>query len=762
MNNNQINALLLYRNNYNIPQLNQSNFSKFKNIIITNIILIILVSSSFIISYYKKINSSSSKNIIRMFDNDLLINYNYKNNIDKDKKFNSNTNFIPQSYSIKQYNEGDNEIKLSGTPTFYKITIEKLLYEEQRISIMSSLLTNNFDGIWESIGVDTNSSYFIGNSNEGSAIFEFDKAIERRSREEALAISIQFNEGQYIDKWIKFKSYCVYQNLNKNVNLKQKTFELSGKFSTEFEKGEIFDVKYKQKEKNPVIIKMIFPLIIKDISLKTIQGEVVNIGTIYTIDPKNFTFFLNSTSGYILKSQGRKYDAKTEENIKENKLKIYLIFVMISSLLYISSIFIVVYGIKKGEMRASALNVECLVFISLWNFYCFVSNIYLAFKAYIEFFLLFSLIGIISTIKVLFFDTWLFYTFWTIRNRNITNSCQLFRLNLRFYALYLTLLIFIFFFMGTFFFNYLGIAFNSVIIWIILIIHNIITNNRYGLPLIYIISCSIERIIYPFYFRGYENNFFMLKTNKTFLLIIVLLVIFTIMFLLAQMIIGPRFMLPKKYQHGPYNFYKNLDELLNSFKDINNEECVICLVPIVCNENSENKLYEMNEFDSDKEDENDINNKIKENDSIDNSRETKDESNSNISLNESKSEKESSDNNNDDNNLLINDENGNNQNKKEKNKDQIINDEKDEIFKVKKNTFKVPSIIKYTISKVFSIIKICFRENFLYFYKSSGNIDNKLYMLTPCNHIFHSECLEKWLELKRECPNCRASLESLI
>ena len=145
----------------------------------------------------------------------------------------------------------------------------------------------------------------------------------------------------------------------------------------------------------------------------------------------------------------------------------------------------------------------------------------------------------------------------------------------------------------------------------------------------------------------------------------------------------------------------------NSFKDINNEECVICLVPIVCNENSENKLYEMNEFDSDKEDENDINNKIKENDSIDNSRETKDESNSNISLNESKSEKESNDNNNDDNNLLINDENGNNQNKKEKNKDQIINDEKDEIFKVKKNTFKVPSIIKYTISMVTIIPILC-------------------------------------------------------
>ncbi|KAJ3104446.1 hypothetical protein HDU97_009231 [Phlyctochytrium planicorne] len=32
------------------------------------------------------------------------------------------------------------------------------------------------------------------------------------------------------------------------------------------------------------------------------------------------------------------------------------------------------------------------------------------------------------------------------------------------------------------------------------------------------------------------------------------------------------------------------------------------------------------------------------------------------------------------------------------------------------------------------------------------------YMFTPCRHIFHSTCLEKWMEVKFECPICRFEL----
>jgi hypothetical protein len=32
------------------------------------------------------------------------------------------------------------------------------------------------------------------------------------------------------------------------------------------------------------------------------------------------------------------------------------------------------------------------------------------------------------------------------------------------------------------------------------------------------------------------------------------------------------------------------------------------------------------------------------------------------------------------------------------------------------------------------------------------------YMVSPCDHLFHRECLERWMDIKLECPVCRASL----
>lgn len=37
----------------------------------------------------------------------------------------------------------------------------------------------------------------------------------------------------------------------------------------------------------------------------------------------------------------------------------------------------------------------------------------------------------------------------------------------------------------------------------------------------------------------------------------------------------------------------------------------------------------------------------------------------------------------------------------------------------------------------------------------------KSYMLTPCDHVFHPACLERWMEQKLECPVCRTGLPPL-
>lgn len=31
-------------------------------------------------------------------------------------------------------------------------------------------------------------------------------------------------------------------------------------------------------------------------------------------------------------------------------------------------------------------------------------------------------------------------------------------------------------------------------------------------------------------------------------------------------------------------------------------------------------------------------------------------------------------------------------------------------------------------------------------------------MVTPCDHLFHSGCLQRWMDIKMECPTCRGPL----
>uniref|UniRef100_A0A7S3LHT9 RING-type E3 ubiquitin transferase n=1 Tax=Aplanochytrium stocchinoi TaxID=215587 RepID=A0A7S3LHT9_9STRA len=38
------------------------------------------------------------------------------------------------------------------------------------------------------------------------------------------------------------------------------------------------------------------------------------------------------------------------------------------------------------------------------------------------------------------------------------------------------------------------------------------------------------------------------------------------------------------------------------------------------------------------------------------------------------------------------------------------------------------------------------------------DVGENVHMITPCNHLFHTTCLEPWLQIKQECPTCRARL----
>ena len=43
----------------------------------------------------------------------------------------------------------------------------------------------------------------------------------------------------------------------------------------------------------------------------------------------------------------------------------------------------------------------------------------------------------------------------------------------------------------------------------------------------------------------------------------------------------------------------------------------------------------------------------------------------------------------------------------------------------------------------------------------TGMLARRLYMVTPCRHVFHSTCLESWMRFRLQCPICRETLPPL-
>ncbi|CAG8973447.1 hypothetical protein HYALB_00006473 [Hymenoscyphus albidus] len=43
----------------------------------------------------------------------------------------------------------------------------------------------------------------------------------------------------------------------------------------------------------------------------------------------------------------------------------------------------------------------------------------------------------------------------------------------------------------------------------------------------------------------------------------------------------------------------------------------------------------------------------------------------------------------------------------------------------------------------------------------TGLLNRRLYMVTPCRHVFHSQCLEGWMRFRLQCPICRENLPAL-
>jgi hypothetical protein len=59
-----------------------------------------------------------------------------------------------------------------------------------------------------------------------------------------------------------------------------------------------------------------------------------------------------------------------------------------------------------------------------------------------------------------------------------------------------------------------------------------------------------------------------------------------------------------------------------------------------------------------------------------------------------------------------------------------------------------------------NIFKKLFKNtlNFIFDFHDYKFCSNRKYMLTPCLHVYHSLCMEKWMKHKNECPTDRLPL----
>ena len=725
--------------NRNINNINDNyiscNISKTK-IILLLIITIILSLSNYFYNWNNNISiiKDEPRTILSLFDNSIF-------------KVNSPLNDQSKLAQIRNLKEeinddinnktNENGVNNNTVDIFdIKSKLAKLKELDIKKKIFNYLDKYYYKFNWTSIKKHNLSLYKMGDSYNGQGIF----SIKKKSLiVDSVRITMKPTEKEFIDNWIIFASDSNLGELilnYDNTSEKESNLFIKGSFSTTVYKGSFFDI-VNEAEPNycQIIYKFKFPFNYAKSNNKTKNKNnylylenVDNIGNIF-INTNNFSMLLESTCGFNFDIQAEIYDFNEENKIMSSKIIIYCIITGLSGILYSIGIYSIIYNLKQSDNVISAINSDCLLINPIFNTYMSLANINIAIRLSYNFYPLLFLV-IFSFFKFIYFDFYLTALYWK-KKRNYVNVSTFIKEKLRFYLIYY-IITFCSFLWINIVFNYFFIMIICILLWTPSIIFNIKKNNKYGYPLIYIIGTTVDKLIYPIYFRAFKGNFIRCKVNQTIILILVLYVILTIIILYIQIFINPRFMFSKSYQKEVFNFYKTKQELISIKKDIASEECVICLCQIFDNDNDkDNIMIEMqdksskNETKSQEDDEEKL-------DSLDNST-------NNLTLSTNKN---------------IEEEN--------EEKDKIINNN-NEIDNIKliesSNNIKSDNNLK----RILKTIKIIFTKNFFSFYKKRiSALNGELYMLTPCSHVFHAECLEKWFEFKKECPNCRISMEEYL
>jgi len=580
--------------------------------------------------------------------------------------------------------------------------------EEHLFKALLLCTRNNYIGKLESLYYHKNNSNIdIRNatilklfSYESDNVYiSLNKAKDNFNRQTFLVIDLR----NYITN-IRYVLYANISELNKKYNIINKRFIVKRFFS-----GVLFDSIIDNKINLSAFVELEFKT--ENFNNKTYMYRYGF--TLLLLIPD---YGLNLKINSQIEMNQKKYNEKPK--IQDNDLLGFYFYVL-SIIFFIPNVIGVRCLIRNIENKESLISAISLESFSL-NFIChlFISILHAIFFFYTKF-VLFGVTAFCSFINFFFNDCVFINLFWRLKLRGLT-CFQGFKSKLRFFIinssffLFLhpsTIKLFIFYF--------------SFMIWSPQILHNIVNNNEYIYPFFYIFFTTLEKAIYLFLLiKMYPIS---LKVNKYMIIISFTYLSISVVILYLQTFLGPRFMLPSRCNKKE-SIYISYKELLKdkSKSKLYKEICAICLSNISDfgkkeKKNNKNKISNKNKNKYDNITKN-FNYPMNANNGYNNSITT-------IRVDLVSSRDSQSDNNN------------------------IINTS--QYLRVIRNSIKC---FINTLGKLGPNLKNILSECLFSFYIIKKNSKNKEIMLLPCNHIFHSICLNEWIKKKMKCPLCSRTI----
>ena len=537
---------------------------------------------------------------------------------------------------------------------------ELALYYE----FVENITSHSYYGKWENLKLDENNkNIFVDNYGDIELIFQKKRTgnyFLNLNQKNNSNITVQFmiKDGGYIDNFIQGNFSFNFKNIPLISNLDKDHFSIMlENITMTYAYGHYMDLG-KKKNLNNTYINMTFykkpenfinkiTHIISSTAYSMIEFNIYTKPDLNNNNDKNKNDLKNFEISFTNKAYG----------VQKYPIKILNYSIILTFLAFIEIYFSTKFLLIVNENIQMALNIDLItIFVQImWtslicgvNFFLSLTYEPLTYEygmPSMTYFILFS----IFLLRILFIG-WKSRYIELLFNDAAQFRKKLFRFYLVFYFLLLCTLISIKLWYTYFIFTFF--LFGGT--WIFQIYYSAKNGTKPPMPILYIITTSLFKMLIPIYLKAYNNNIFSLRPNYAKVFLCISVVFIEAIIVILQKLLGPKFFIPKKYREQVFDYYKDVDEIMEQNR---NDECVICL------ENLDN--------------------------------------------------------------LNVNNDNRENN--------------EDEVFKNKNLIEKLAVVIQ----------------------KWNENKSNKPYMKTPCGHVFHSRCLETWLEIKNECPYCRQKIPPL-